>query len=139
MKAYIAGKLFEQEDRAKLEKIDNICQKLNLSTYLPHRDMGVYTDNDDPEKFFKRDRDEIDASDFMIALLDWKGVSSGTAWELGYAHAKNKTVIALVEDLSSVNKQFRTCVMCFNSVILVDNEEDLVKEVEKVLVKVNRS
>ena len=92
MKVYIAGKLWEESDRSKLEKIDKICKELNLETYLPHKDMGVYTENDDPKLFFKRDKEEIDICDFMIALLDWQGVSSGTAWEIGYAHAKNKKV-----------------------------------------------
>ncbi len=133
MKAYIAGKLWDKEDRAKLEKIDKLCKKLRISTYLPHRDMGVYTENDNPKLFFKRDKDEIDLCNFIIALLDWQGISSGTAWEIGYAHAKNKPIFGLVEDLSSINKEFRTCVMCMNSVKLVDSLEKLKEEIKKLI------
>jgi nucleoside 2-deoxyribosyltransferase len=135
MKVYIAGKLWEESDRAKLEKIDKICKELNLDTYLPHRDMGVYTDKDDPKKFFKRDKEEIDICNFMIALIDWQGISSGTAWEIGYAHAKNIPVIGLVEDASSINKEFRTCVMCNNSVIIVDSIEKLKQEIKTQTLK----
>ena len=53
-----------------------------------------------------------------------------------YAHAKNIPIIGLVEDISTINKKERVCVMCHNSVILVDNVEDLKKEIKK-LVKVN--
>ena len=127
MKAYIAGKLFKEEEKSKLEQVDKICKELNIDTYLPHRDMGVCPNFKESLKFFQRDRDEVDKCDFIIAVLDWKGISSGTAWEIGYAHAKNKKVIGLVEDLFNINN--RLCVMCFNSVILVDSLEKLKQEI----------
>ena len=131
MKVYIAGKLWSLNDRKKLERIDKLCKELNLDTFLPHRDMGVF-EKGDTKPFFKRDRDEIDKCRFMIALLDWEGISSGTAWEIGYAHAKNIPVIGLVEDIRTINKSERTCVMCMNSVRLVDSLEKLKQEIEKI-------
>ena len=127
MKIYIAGLLWEEKNRKKLEHIDNLCKKLKIETFLPHRDVGIY-EGKDSIKFFKKDRDMIDWCDLMIALLDWKGIGSGTAWEIGFAYAKNKPIIGLVEDLSSINKEFRTCVMCFNSVKLIDSLSSLKKE-----------
>ena len=80
MKAYIAGPLFRKDARKILEKIDKLCRELKLNTYLPHRDMGVYKKGDSIP-FFMKNRDMVDECDFMIAYLDWKGISSGTAWE----------------------------------------------------------
>ena len=126
MKIYVAGKLWDKEDRNKVEEIDSFLKKLGHKTFLPHRDAGIYEEGMDSEVIFKKDRDMVDWCDLIIALLDWQGISSGTAWELGYAHAKNKKVIGLVEDRKSLDKKYRICVMCFNKdVELVENLEEL--------------
>ena len=75
----------------------------------------------------------VDWCDLMIAVLDWKGISSGTAWELGYAHAKKVPVIALAEDLESIRKDYRICVMCINTAELSDSLEKIKKELIKRL------
>lgn len=131
-KLYIAGKLWEKEDRKKVEEIDRLCKSLGHETFLPHRDAGIYKEGMDSEPIFKKDRDMVDWCDAIIALLDWKGISSGTAWELGYGYAKKKKIICLVEDKKSVNKEFRTCVMCFNSGKLIESLEELKKELKNI-------
>ena len=132
MKVYIAGPLFEGKHRETLEEIDKLCKELKIETYLPHRDTGIYKEGDSTP-IFEKNRDMVDWCDLMVAVLDWKGISSGTAWELGYAHAKNVPVIALTEDLESVKKDYRICVMCTNTVDLVENLEDLKKKLIKSL------
>ena len=132
MKIYVAGKLWDKEDRAKVGEIDEFLKKLGHETFLPHRDAGLFEEGMDPEPIFKKDRDMVDWCDLMVAFLDWQGISSGTAWELGYAHAKNKKVIGLVEDKKSLDKKFRICVMCFNKdVKLVESLEEVKKEIDK--------
>jgi len=129
MKIYVAGKLWDENDRVKVEEIDKLCKDLGHKTYLPHRDAGIYEEGMDPEPIFKKDRDMVDWCDLMVAFLDWQGISSGTAWELGYAHARKKSVIGVVEDKKSLDKKFRICVMCFNSdVKLVESLEELKEE-----------
>ena len=131
MKIYVAGKLWEENDRIKVEEIDKFLQDLGHETYLPHRDAGVYEEGMDPEPIFKKDRDYVDWCDLVVAFLDWQGISSGTAWELGYAYAKKKKVIGVVEDKKSLDKKFRICVMCFNKdVELVESMEELKEKLE---------
>ncbi|MDP4012399.1 MAG: nucleoside 2-deoxyribosyltransferase [Candidatus Nanoarchaeia archaeon] len=127
MKAYIAGHLWKEEDRKKLDQLDSLCKRLGIETFVPHRDVGVY-EKGDSKSFFKKDSEAIDDCQVIIALLDWKLVGSGTAWEIGYAYAKGIPVIALVEDLKSINTFDRMCVMTFNSARLVENLEELKKE-----------
>jgi len=129
-KVYIAGKLWDIKDRVKVEEIDKVCKDLGMKTFLPHRDAGIYEEGLDPLPIFKKDRDMIDWCDLMVALLDWQGISSGTAWELGYAHAKSKPIIGIVEDKKSLNKKYRICVMCFNSVKVIEIK-DLKKELKE--------
>jgi nucleoside 2-deoxyribosyltransferase len=135
MKVYIAGPLFRKDAQRILEKIDKLCKELKLETYLPHRDTGVY-EKGDSIPFFKVNRDMVDKCDFMIAYLDWKGISSGTAWEIGYAHAKKVPIIGLVEDIKTAKEFDRLCIMCFNSVDLVETFEDLK---DKIKEKINGS
>ncbi len=131
MKVYIAGKLWDKENRKKLEEIDSLCKNMGFETFLPHRDAGIYKSGDS-KTFFKKDSEIIDKCKLMIAILDWKFVGSGTAWEIGYAYAKNIPVIALVEDLESLQTEDRMCVMVFNSVKIVDSLEELKKEMIKL-------
>ena len=46
-----------------------------------------------------RDRAAIDACDVVVALLDGMQVDDGTAWEIGYAYARNKPVVGVRTDL----------------------------------------
>ena len=124
MKIYIAGGLREKKDRDKLEEVNKLCEEFG-ETYLPHRDMGLFEEGIDPKPIFKLNKDKVDWCDVIIAVLDWKGISSGTAWELGYGFAKGKLMIGLVEDKKSVNEEFRICVMCHNSVEFVESLDEL--------------
>ena len=127
MKAYIAGPLWKEEDRKKVEEINNLCKELGFETFVPHLDAGIY-EQGDSTSFFEKDSKAIDDCKVIVAILDWKSVGSGTAWEIGYAYAKGIPVIGLVEDLSSVNTFDRMCVMTFNSAKLVDSVDKLKQE-----------
>lgn len=131
MKVYIAGPLFKEDSRKVLEKIDKLCKELKIETYLPHRDMGVY-EKGDTVPFFKMNSDMIDECEFMIAYLDWRGISSGTAWEIGYAYAKKIPIIGLVEDIKTAKEYDRLCIMNFNSVDLVENFKDLKEKIKNL-------
>ena len=40
VKVYIAGLLWEKENRMRLENIDNFCKNLEFDTYLPHKNLA---------------------------------------------------------------------------------------------------
>lgn len=132
MKIYVAGNLREKENRDKLEKVNKICEEFG-ETYLPHRDKGIFEKGMDSEPIFKENRDRIDWCDVIVAVLDWEGISSGTAWELGYGYAKKVPIIALVEDKKTINKDYRICVMCHNKdVVMVENLDELKEKLNKI-------
>ena len=43
-------------------------------------------------------RDALDGCDVVVALLDGTQVDDGTAWEIGYAHARGKVVVGIRTD-----------------------------------------
>jgi|SRR3989338_9964088 len=131
MKVYIAGPLFKDNKREILNKLDRICKELGFDTFLPHRDAGVYKEGNS-KPFFIRDRDEINICNAMLAYLDWDSISSGTAWEIGYAYAKGIPIIGVVEDIESFHDFHRLCVMTYNSVELIDIN-DIKKLKERLL------
>ena len=124
MKIYVAGNLREKENRDRLEEVERLCKEFG-ETYLPHRDAGLFEEGGDSKKIFKMNKDKVDWCDLIVAVWDWKGISAGTAWEIGYAFAKKIPVIALIEDKKSINENFRICVMCHNSVEFVEGFGEL--------------
>ena len=125
MKIYVAGTLRGEVNRKELEEVNKVCEEFG-ETYLPHRDMGLFEEGMDPNPIFEENKNRVDWCDVLVAVVDWKGISSGTAWELGYGYAKKKPVIALVEDKKTIRNDYRICVMCNNKkVVFVENLEEL--------------
>ena len=111
MKVYLAGPLCTEKQREYMEEIDSLCKELNLKTFLPHRDCGLWKDISDTKRIAEGDLKGFEDCDILIANLNGFGISSGTAWEMGYAQAKGIKVIGLktdknikesVEDLSAI-------------------------------------
>jgi nucleoside 2-deoxyribosyltransferase len=129
MKIYVAGCLREEKDRVKLEEVEKVCKEFG-ETYLPHRDTGLFEEGMEAGPIFEENKNKVDWCDVLVAVLDWKGISSGTAWEIGYGFAKKVPMIGLVEDKKSVNEDFRICVMCHSSVEMVEGLEKLKEKLE---------
>ncbi len=96
---YVAGPLFTPGQRLDLERIAAACERLGLTTFLPHRDAGLCPpDGKRGEAFFKGDRDELDRVDAVVAVLNGFDVDAGTAWEIGYAYARSVPILGIYED-----------------------------------------
>lgn len=133
MKVYIAGPLFCTFERDFLEKITKICEDRGFETFLPHRDAELIEgDNYPPEKLkevFHADKRGIDDADIIVAVLSGPGIDAGTAWEIGYAHARGKKVIGLVDDFRL--KQSMSLMISHTS-LLVFSLEELDAELRKI-------
>ncbi|HLD37078.1 MAG TPA: nucleoside 2-deoxyribosyltransferase [Candidatus Nanoarchaeia archaeon] len=98
VKAYIAGPLCTKPERDFLEKIDRLCKKLGIRTFLPHRDCGLWKSMKDAKRIAKGDLKGFKGCSLLIASLNGFNIGAGTAWEMGYAHAKAIPVIAVKTD-----------------------------------------
>ncbi len=95
---YIAGPLFDDHERRYLENISKIFEDRGYKTFLPHRDAGVVKDKytkESKEGIFNTDIDALDKATIVVALLTGRDVDSGTAAEIGYAYATDKTLIGI--------------------------------------------
>jgi nucleoside 2-deoxyribosyltransferase len=95
--AYIAGPLFTEGERFEMEALDAVVQSLGFDTFLPHRDNPPKTEHN-ITTIFANDRGAIDRCDVIVANLNGIMTDDGTAWELGYAHARGKYGVGLFTD-----------------------------------------
>ena len=106
VKAYIAGPLFNDAEKAFNLKVDALVQSLDIETYLPQRDGGesirMIREGQPPERVRRRlfdlDVSEVRACDLFICILDGRVPDEGTCVELGMAYILEKECIGYQTD-----------------------------------------
>lgn len=97
---YISGPLFTPAERGYLEQIDNLCQTIGLSNYLPHRDAGFGPAREkQAEHYFNQDMLMLRNVRCVVAVVNGADIDSGTAWEIGFAYSSGKYLIGIREDV----------------------------------------
>ena len=106
MKAYIAGPLFNDAEKAFNLKVDALVQSLGIETYLPQRDGGesirMIREGQPPEevrrRLFDLDVNAVKACDLFVCGLDGRVPDEGTCVELGMAYILGKACIGYQTD-----------------------------------------
>lgn len=98
LKAYIAGPLCTAPEREFLERVDSMCKRHGIKTFLPHRDCGLWKSMKDLKKIAEGDLAGFKDCNLVIASLNGFSIGAGTAWEMGYAYAKKIPIIAIKTD-----------------------------------------
>lgn len=106
MKIYIASPLFSDMEKDYIDLvIQKTCNKLKLNPFIdiysPIRDNNF---NNWEAKIYNTNMENLNHCNIMIAILDGKDVDSGTAFEIGYFEAQNKTVFGLLSDKRSYDE-----------------------------------
>ena len=116
---YIAGPLFNWGEqwfnvrlKEELEKI-SAQRKLGVRFHLPQELEG-----NNQSDIFDKNRDRLDASQCVVAILDGADIDSGTSWEIGYAYAKDKTIIGVRTDFRYSGEHGRGNLMILKSLSL---------------------
>ena len=132
MKAYIAGKLETENEKERLEEIAELCDSLNVETFLPHKDVGICEGIEDVNRIFQGDIIEgFKNCDLVIALLDGLHVGAGTAWEIGFAYANGIPVIGLKTDEKIEEAIEYLSAILIASTKIVTSLEELKEELKK--------
>lgn len=100
MIVYLAGPLFTQAERRWLRELGGGLSDGGHTVFLPQDDAEPPLLRDPPDFHgaFELCRDAIDSAEVIVAVLDGADADSGTAWECGYAYARNVPIIALRTD-----------------------------------------
>ena len=102
MKIYLAGPFFNPTERQNIEKARDILRAKNLDVFVPMEHK--FKDDDKMPNdvwgrlVFEMDRDAIYNCDAIVFIYYGLYSDSGTAWEVGFAKALNKKVIAVHTD-----------------------------------------
>lgn len=96
MKIYFAAPLFTLAEREWNKSVaSQLTFQFGYDVFLPQ--------DHEPREFtaraiFEMDRDGIDSSDAVVAIMDGPDPDSGTCWEVGYAYAKSMPIVAVRTD-----------------------------------------
>ncbi len=105
MMIYLGGPLFTEAERAWLTALKRQIEKSGRDTvviwpwelFAPGEVESLGCDAS--KEIFRRCRDALDQCDTVVALLDGPMVDDGTAWEIGYAYARQKRIIGIRTDI----------------------------------------
>jgi nucleoside 2-deoxyribosyltransferase len=131
---YLAGPLFSHAELEYNRKLRDLLLNKDFSVFLPQEDAEDTTnerEKQNQECIFKKCVKSIDSSDIVVAVLDGVDVDSGTAWEIGYAYAKEKPVIGLRTDFRSLSDGIVNLMVEMAIVALARDEDELLKIMEK--------
>ena len=96
MKIYLSSPFFNQEEIDNMRQAQKILENRDFDVFVP---MDIIIPNTNEvewaEKMFDADKAGIDKCDVVVLLYYGLYSDSGTAWECGYAFAKNKPVVVV--------------------------------------------
>lgn len=143
MKIYLAGPLFTQAERRWNRELAAALTKLkpDLEIILPQDVETEFRDGrSDFAAIFRRNVESIEISDAIVAILDGSDSDSGTAWECGYAYAKDKPVIGVRTDFRvSENENLNAMLSQSSDVVFQESlNEDIVELSKKIIGRLER-
>lgn len=93
-KVYLAGPFFTKEQKAVAELVEDLCNKGKLDYFSPRLRCFCPPDADITQRnmTFNMNCEAIEKCDLVLACID--DFDAGTMWEIGYAFAHKRPVIA---------------------------------------------
>jgi len=137
MKVYIAGPLCNKPERDFAEKIEKISSDIGFETFLPHRDIGLWKEGTEFSKIAKGDLKGFENCKLVVAILNGFNVGAGTAWEMGYAHAKNIPVIGIKTDRKVNESIEELSAIIIGTTKILESTENLKKELKNFIIQNN--
>lgn len=103
MRIYLAGPLFTEAEQQWLKNFQSELQRHGYDVLWPYeifdQDEVKTWGDETAKKIMEGCRDALLTCDIVVALLDGTQVDDGTAWEIGYACAKDIPVIGIRTDM----------------------------------------
>jgi len=133
---YLAGSLFTTAERRWNEWLADALKKRGLQIILPQREVAdcISASGVDHERIFNKCLEELNRANAVLAIFDGCDVDSGTAFECGYAYARQIPIVGLRTDMrpggedDGVNTMLRRCCTDFVAVSADENPDQLVAE-----------
>lgn len=133
---YLAAPLFSQAERIYNATLADLMTQHLFEVFLPQDagdDIETRTKNDQ-EQIFSRNINDLDRADIVVAVIDGADADSGTAWEMGYAFAHNKPVIAIRTDFRRAGTNERVNLMLEETSMVVTGNSKLLESLKSPLI-----
>jgi nucleoside 2-deoxyribosyltransferase/predicted secreted protein len=126
-RVYLAAPLFSEAERLFNASVARLLRDHLFDVHMP-QEAGDDSDrrgSREQERLFHSNKTALEDSDFIVAIIDGADADSGTAWEMGYAVARGKPVIALRTDFRRVGDHEHVNLMLEQSAHVVSSTEEL--------------
>lgn len=130
---YLAAPLFSEAERAFNRKVRDMLEEAYYDVYLPQEvgDTDAGRTRSSQREIFRRDVEALQKVDAVVAVVDGADADSGTAWEMGYAHAHGTPVVALRTDFRRAGHNEHVNLMLEESSTVVTAVEEVVPALEE--------
>ena len=134
---YLAAPLFSEPERAYNLLVAGELRNNFFDVYLP-QEAGDDSDTRNKEeqvRIFSENLRALKNADIIVAIIDGADADSGTAWEMGYAYALGKQVIALRTDFRRSGRHEKVNLMLEESATVVTSVEYLLDAIKSPLIR----
>ncbi|WP_292522120.1 nucleoside 2-deoxyribosyltransferase [Methanoculleus sp.] len=135
-RVYLAGPLFSEAERTYNLVLRDILEAHLFDVYLPQEvgDTSHTRGREENGAIFAQHLPAIRDADIVVAVIDGADADSGTSWEMGYAYALGKKVVALRTDFRIAGRYERVNLMLEESARVVTAKEDLPRALGSLLI-----
>lgn len=130
---YLASPLFSEGEQRYNAYLTDVLRKNFFTVYLPQEcgDTAEVREVNRERMIYDKNLYELKKADIVIGVIDGSDVDSGTAWEMGYAFANEKRVIALRTDFRKLSVHERVNLMLEMEAEVVASVDELVDILKK--------
>lgn len=129
---YLAAPLFSEAECDFNRKLSNAIKSLGFKVFLPQEDSNNVKGRNRQKVIFDKNIEGMDNADIIVAVVESTDIDSGTAWEIGYAFAKDKPIIALRTDFRTLGIEGTVNLMIERSVILCTGVPELLNRLKSM-------
>jgi nucleoside 2-deoxyribosyltransferase/predicted secreted protein len=133
---YLAAPLFSEAERSYNAGLASLLREHLFEVYVPQEggDDTTCRDAGEHARIYEENRKALSEADTVVAVIDGADADSGTAWEMGYASAQNKPVIALRTDFRRVGTHEQVNLMLEESSVVVKSKDELLSQLKSPFV-----
>jgi nucleoside 2-deoxyribosyltransferase/predicted secreted protein len=128
---YLAAPLFSEAERGYNASIAGLLRDNFFEVHLPQEagDDSALRGKKEEEWLYMYNKKALEESDLVVAVIDGADADSGTAWEMGYAHALKKPVIAIRTDFRRVGDNEQVNLMLEHSAMIITGKDQLLEAI----------
>ena len=136
-RVYLAAPLFSEAERTFNAAVARLLKANLFEVHLPQEagDDSDARDTREQERLFLLNKKALEDADIVVAIIDGADADSGTAWEMGYAFARGKPVIALRTDFRRIGHHEQVNLMLEQSAEIVGSSEELLAALRSPLLQ----